>query len=232
MGRKNIQKVGGIASMTTSNSQTNNSRTWIALGFVVLGLMFLFGISRFFPLLIVVPGAAFLVAYQTGGKSTAPLAIPGSLITGTGFLLLFQSLTGWWESWAFVWTLFGTFTGVGLYLMGKRMEEHSLMTVGRLLAIFSTIACLGLGFLFLILTDGTFRLVLMLAFFAAGGYILWREFVAKRGPSSRRLELPEPSHAVVAVPEKPKNGEPPLEADVQNLQDKVERLIKEQQEYI
>ncbi len=53
-----------------------------------------------------------------GGKQVSGLAIPGSIITGIGLLLLFQNLTSYWESWSYGWTLIIIFVGAGIYLAG------------------------------------------------------------------------------------------------------------------
>ena len=48
-------------------------------------------------------GVAFLLAaviHRVGG-----LAIPGAILSGVGALLLWQSWTGWWASWLYVWPL-------------------------------------------------------------------------------------------------------------------------------
>jgi len=47
-----------------------------------------------------------------------PFAIPGSIIGGIGLVLLFQNITGHWESMSYFWTLIITFVGVGIYVMG------------------------------------------------------------------------------------------------------------------
>src|SRR4030042_1468306 len=78
------------------------------------------------PLVVLVPGVVLFVAMASGGASTAALAIPASIVTMTGLLLLYQSLTGHWESWAYAWSLiFPVSFGVGLIVAGRRRRSAS-----------------------------------------------------------------------------------------------------------
>lgn len=70
------------------------------------------------PVAIIGFGALFFFAMIAGGKQTAGFAIPGSIISGIGLVLLFQSLTDHWESMSYFWTLIILFVGVGIYIMG------------------------------------------------------------------------------------------------------------------
>ena len=70
------------------------------------------------PFTIIGFGALFFVAMVVGGKPAAAFAIPGSIISGMGLILLFQNITGHWESMSYFWTLIILFVGAGIYLMG------------------------------------------------------------------------------------------------------------------
>ncbi len=70
------------------------------------------------PVFIIALGAVFFVGMLAGGRSAAGLAIPGSIITVIGLMLLVQSLTGYWESWAYSWTVILIAVGLGIFLMG------------------------------------------------------------------------------------------------------------------
>lgn len=105
---------------------------------VAIGALFLlaqvFNFSIFgvlWPLLIILPGAAFLYAAFSGGKKQSGLAVPGSIITGTGLILMFQNLTGHWESWAYIWALYPVFLGWALSFMGQRTQNESVYETGR-----------------------------------------------------------------------------------------------------
>jgi hypothetical protein len=70
------------------------------------------------PLLIVGLGAMFFLAMVAVGKQAAALAIPGSIIGGLGLVLLFQNITGRWETMSYFWALIILFVGLGIYIMG------------------------------------------------------------------------------------------------------------------
>ena len=109
--------------------QTNRSNAGALIGgavLVALGLLSLAGqIFRdvnwgsLWPLLVIGLGMLFFVAMLAGGKQAAAFAVPGSIVGGTGLVLLFQSLTGHWESMSYFWTLIILFVGMGIYSMGR-----------------------------------------------------------------------------------------------------------------
>jgi hypothetical protein len=45
------------------------------------------------------------------------LAVPATIVSGIGGILAYQSITGNWESWSFIWTLIPGFVGLGIMLM-------------------------------------------------------------------------------------------------------------------
>jgi hypothetical protein len=106
----------------------------IGLGAILLlGEIFNFRLGFFlWPFFIIVPGLAFFYFMAQGGKNAAPLAIPGSIITTIGLLLLYQSVTNHWESWAYAWALiFPTSVGIGLYITGLRGENEAMRRTGQ-----------------------------------------------------------------------------------------------------
>lgn len=80
-----------------------------------IGLSALLGMSTSrssWPLSVIAVGGVFLLAamlYHIGG-----LAIPGTLLTGLGVILLGQNITGQWSSWLVVWPLVPGLVGLGL----------------------------------------------------------------------------------------------------------------------
>src|SRR5207302_728333 len=93
------------------NSARSNIRgPVIGISLIIIGALFLLGrlfnIGTLWPLFILTPGVMLLVFAVRGGHNTAPLAIPGSLIGGTGAILLYQSVMHHWQSWAYAWTLY------------------------------------------------------------------------------------------------------------------------------
>ena len=101
-----------------------------------------FNWSYVWPLAVVVAGGLFFAGMFFGGRSVSGLAIPGSIIGGIGLLLLYQNLTGHWESWAYSWALIVIFVGIGIYLSGiygqmdgQRRAGVKLMQIGFILFV-------------------------------------------------------------------------------------------------
>ena len=99
----------------------------IGLVLVLLGVWFLavqfvpgFGnwidLEWSWPLLIVGVGV-FLLLF--GILAGAPgMAVPAVIVSGIGGILYYQSATGDWTSWSYLWTLIPGFVGVGVILAG------------------------------------------------------------------------------------------------------------------
>ena len=108
--------------------QTNRSNIGALIGGAVLiavGLLSLAGQvfhslnwGFLWPFIVIGIGALFFVAMFAGGKQTAGFAIPGSIVGGIGLILLFQNITGHWESMSYFWTIIIMFVGAGIYIMG------------------------------------------------------------------------------------------------------------------
>lgn len=123
--------------MAQDNSR---GRTNVLIGIVLVGLGALFLLGQLFgfsmmqflwPFFVIVPGLLFFVGMVLGGKQAGPLAIPGSIVTMTGLLLLYQSVTGHWESWSYAWALvFPTSVGVGLLINGAWSDIERLRQTG------------------------------------------------------------------------------------------------------
>jgi hypothetical protein len=132
--------------------QTNRSNVGTLIAGTILIAFGLLGLFRNFlprldwgsiwPFAIIGFGALFFVAMVAGGKSVAAFAIPGSIISGIGLILLFQNMTGHWESMSYFWTLIILFVGVGIYVMGwyagdpnQKRSGVGMMKVGFILFI-------------------------------------------------------------------------------------------------
>lgn len=117
---------------------------------IALGLLSLLGQifrgfpfwSYLWPLIIIGVGGLFFVGMFAGGKSFAGLAIPGTLIGGLGLMMFLQNLTGYWESWAYSWTIILVLVGLGIFIMGlysedmhRRQAGLRVMKVGAILFI-------------------------------------------------------------------------------------------------
>lgn len=201
--------------MTINNTRR---RTNSIIGLVLVGLGALFLAGQIFdfnlwalawPFLIIIPGALFFVGMVAGGKPAGPLAIPGSIVTMTGLILLFQSITGAWATWAYVWSLiFPTSIGIGLIISGRWSDTPSLVKSGT----GWTIA----GLIIFLVTGGTLEL-----FFDISGSgvndVLWPLLLIGIGvwmlrrrtaPSAERAAEGE---AIWSRPEPPTVPVPPIE---------------------
>jgi hypothetical protein len=117
---------------------------------IVFGLLTLLGQlfrgfqfwSLLWPIIIIAFGGLFFVGMFAGGKSVAGLAIPGSIFSGIGLMMLFQNLIQHWESWAYGWTVILISVGLGIFIMGaytedvqRRQAGMRVMKVGAILFI-------------------------------------------------------------------------------------------------
>jgi hypothetical protein len=113
--------------------QTNRSNAGALVGgalLIAFGLLALAGqVFRnvnwgfLWPFTIIGFGALFFVLMFAGGKQAAAFAIPGSIISGIGLVLLFQNIANHWESMSYFWTLIIMFVGAGIYIMGLYSED-------------------------------------------------------------------------------------------------------------
>lgn len=102
--------------------QRSRVTTGVGVLLVALGLVFLaqqlFGFrwSGVWPFFIVAVGLVFFAVVVVGGRPAGLLAIPGSVITTVGLILLYQSTFDRYETWAYAWTLLVVAAGVGLLI--------------------------------------------------------------------------------------------------------------------
>ena len=103
-------------------------------GSVLIGLGVLFLLAQLFnaltwqylwPFIVISAGGLFFVGMFAGDRQAAALAIPGSIITGIGLLLLVQNLTSHWASWSYGWTVILMSVGLGIWIMGWRTDNAS-----------------------------------------------------------------------------------------------------------
>lgn len=73
------------------------------------------------------------------------MAVPATIVGGIGGILAYQSYTGTWESWSYMWALIPGFVGLGIVLMklmggeGSIKEGTTLMFISFImLAIFGS----------------------------------------------------------------------------------------------
>lgn len=128
----------------------------IGIGLIGLGVLLLLGeafnfrLGRFiWPFFIIIPGLLLFYLMLQGGKTAGPLAIPASIVTGTGLLLLYQSVFNHWESWAYAWAfIFPTSLGIGLYIHGRWSDNPSVVQTGSRLVYAGVVLLIIGGFFF------------------------------------------------------------------------------------
>jgi hypothetical protein len=92
------------------------------------------------PFFVIVPGLVLLLsALLITPPRGLGFAIAGSIVTTVGLILLYQSSTGTWESWAYVWALIPGAAGVAMVVYGGIAGEGSLMAAGTRVATVSTV---------------------------------------------------------------------------------------------
>jgi hypothetical protein len=172
------------------------------IALVVLGLVLLLGrglspdLARIgWPLFILGPGALLVAAGLYGPRDWSGLVAPGSVIAAVGAILMWQSVTGRFESWAYLWALIPTAAGIGVFLQGNRADNDELRENGRRTATAGLLMLLAFGAFFELFIFGGFagagivgRIVLPLAAVAVGVWLLYRrdegEPAAPRQPES------------------------------------------------
>ena len=138
----------------------------IAFGVLVfLGEVFKSTLTDFWPFFIIASGLMFFLAMVLAGKSTGYLAIPGSIITTIGLILLFQNLTNRWDSWSYVWALIPLSVGIGLWIFGKFSDLQDLRGAGRRL--------INIGLVLFIVFGVFFELLIGISGFNRSNNLMW-----------------------------------------------------------
>jgi hypothetical protein len=192
--------------MSNAN-QKGRGGALIGIMFVGLGALFLFAqlfnvnVWRFvWPFFIIVPGLLFFVGMMMGGKTAGPLAIPGSIVTMVGLLLLYQAITGHWESWAYAWALiFPMSVGIGLVINGSWSDVDQLVQRGMKFVTTGAIIFLigGVFFELLFFNNVIGNVVLPVLLIGVGAFMLARR---RKIPSQ---PMPVPSAPTEQAPPRP-----------------------------
>ena len=143
-------------------------------GIILIGLGLLFLITRVFgedtflsfcPFLVLGAGGLFFLGMLWGGPTAAKLAIPGSIISMVGLILLVQNTLGRYETWSYAWTLIVLSAGIGRLIMGWWGHDEQSLQQGARITILGTILFLVFG--------GFFELVIGFSGFGESGQIVW-----------------------------------------------------------
>ena len=87
------------------------------------------------PLLIVAPGVVLLAASVVPAPPRGVgFASGGATVTMVGAILLYQSRTGHWESWAYAWALIPAGAGIAILLYGLFARERGMVRAGLTMA--------------------------------------------------------------------------------------------------
>jgi hypothetical protein len=181
--------------------QTNRSNVGALVGGALLiGFGLLSLVSRVFtgfdwgliwPFFIIGFGALFFVAMLATGKSAAALAIPGSIISGIGLVLLFQNITQHWESMSYFWTLIILFVGLGIYIMGLYGEDENQKRSGAKLMRVGFILFVIFGAFFEMIFSSFNNLIFPILLILLGVYlVLTRSGLFKRHDISNNNPIP------------------------------------------
>ena len=105
------------------------------IGLVVLGLIFLIApalnLQAFgWPFFVIIPGVILLFLAITRSVGNGSLAVPGSIVTVTGLILLVLNVTGRMDAWAYCWALVMAGAGVGTYIYGSIAGSDTLKRNG------------------------------------------------------------------------------------------------------
>lgn len=103
--------------------------------------------AALWPFFIIGPGCFFYLLMLLGGRGSGSLAIPATILTTLGLILLGQSVFDYYESWAYIWALIPTAAGAGMAIGGLWDGKPAMVRAG---------AHTARGGLTMLLTFGTF----------------------------------------------------------------------------
>jgi hypothetical protein len=121
----------------------------VLLGVAILAVQLLPGLQLWFSWPWIIIGLGVLMLVIGSATGVPALAIPACIIAGFGGILYYQSASGDWDSWAYIWSLIPGFVGVGIVLSGLLGEEGGeAMRAGGWLVLISLVLFAAFGSLF------------------------------------------------------------------------------------
>lgn len=189
----------------------------IGIGLVALGLIFLIGpwlnLEAFgWPFFVIIPGAILLLLAFTSRVGNGGLAVPGSIVTVTGLILLVLNITGHMEAWAYAWTLVMAAAGLGTYLYGVISDSESLRRTGSRGAVLGLVLFAIFGLVFELFIFGSFgsvlRWLIPVALIAVGGLLLYngtrtKTSAQRAAQATRAPQVPPVNPATTPPPNAP-----------------------------
>jgi hypothetical protein len=177
--------------------ETSSDRGVLILGasLLLVGVLLLLGqflriplADYLWPFIFIVPGVILFISAVNMESGGSGLAIVGGILTALGALFLVQSITGFWASWAYAWSLVApTSIGLSQWIFGSIKKNDLLIASGeQLMRIGLTIFVIGFIFFEIILGISGFGLkqfglpVLPIVLIAIGIFILVRALFVKK----------------------------------------------------
>ncbi len=138
----------------------NAGNVAVALVLIGLGVLFLLGQitgirwgAWLWPFTVILPGLALFVGMLLAGPKGSGLAIPASIVTMVGLILLYQNTFRHWESWSYAWALiFPTAVGLGLIIEGIYGGHPENVRTGRTM--------LAIGIIVFVMAGAAFELLI------------------------------------------------------------------------
>lgn len=176
--------------------QTNRNNVGALIGGAILiGIGLLTLVSRMFteidwgllwPFAIIGFGALFFIAMFAVGKSGAGFAIPGTIISGIGLVVLFQNITSHWTTMSYMWTLIIVFVGLGIYIMGWYGEDANQRHSGGKVMKIGIILFIVFGTIFESIFSSLNNVIFPILLILLGGYLV----LSRSGLLNRKQESP------------------------------------------
>ncbi|MGD9739331.1 MAG: hypothetical protein AB7O56_12845 [Bauldia sp.] len=162
-------------------ARQNQASVWIAIALIAVGAFFfiveVFNIRlgiAWWPLLFLLPGLAMIAWAFSMRTVNSGLAVSGANLATLGGIFLYQTASGNWESWTYIWTLFPLATGVALMAAGNRNGDETLTRSGLESARWGGIAfVVGVVIFEVFIFGGLIGYIIPLVLVAIGGFILW-----------------------------------------------------------
>ncbi len=129
-------------------------------------------LGNLWPFSIIAFGALFFVAMFAMGKSGAGFAVPGTIISGIGLILLYQTITDKWQSMSYFWALILFFVGLGIYIMGWYGEDANQKKSGVGVMKVGIILFIIFGIFFEALFSSFNNLLFPILLILLGGYLV------------------------------------------------------------
>ncbi len=182
---------------------------------IAFGLLFLLGQifartdfwGKMWPIFPIALGVIFYVVMFAGGKGAAGFAIPATIITMIGLILLFQNLTGLWETWAYAWSLIVFAVGLGIYIMGLYTGKDADKKGGMVVMRVGLILFLVFGTIMELIFANFMRRDVMKYIFPAVMILLGLYVIFRRRKPVEEVQPPQPAAEALA-PQPPEPEEP------------------------